>query len=229
MARDISGSLTVDPRIEQCGIKITNLRFELDDSDALGRYDLLIAMRVEGGVWPEGRFRLQEYSRDGLMVDESPLFPTTTLDPEVQHLMRPSFKEPGSNRFELIFEPEEVTPAWPAGPLSDSEWKPVPVQADVADERRLGVVLAGLAAEIRPHFDYANQMMVQVAGQVTSEGELPRGLSAQLVALDREGSVRGTCQVDLSRGPFDVRAFSEMLNVYNHHSVAAVQVRLFCD
>ena len=234
----MSGALELDPRLERWGLSVTTVRFvRVSDSVYNGKKcELTLGLRCESGQWPDANWQLHEYDDHGVLVATSYPQWQESLDKKVRHATELVYPTADTSRFEMVFnaysEPPELTEAGSEtdGPAvaAGHEWIELPVEVSGASEQRVGAKLVGVTAEMRPQ--YNNQLILQVGGHVQAAedgGDLPSGLMAEIAVVDDGAAVRSTMNVDLSRGPFDVRSFSETMTPYDHHHLRKVTARLF--
>jgi hypothetical protein len=225
VVRDWRSALEIDPDLEVRRVSVTAVRLtsrDQPDSDGDFRYEFAAALRRTGKTWPKGRYVLQAYDSDGLLIHRANYLELTkTLDKELRQLSG-SFYGPALTSAELIFEPEAMGTA--------DEWESVDVRVDEQGiAGALGIVMRGFKAEVHPDFEYSNLAIVRVTGQVVAESGLPmpRGLFLSITILGEDDSVLSTSQVDLSFGPTTSRAVDTQPKVYEHQVPACVSIEPF--
>lgn len=191
------------------------------DVDDDFRYEFAAALKRDGSKWPKGRFALQAYDSNGVLMSRvAHMELTKTLDKDVRQLSA-SFYCPALASAELLFEAE-------TGRNAD-EWESIDVRVQQGSAGALGLVLRGFKAEAHPDFEASNLVLVRVAGQIVAESglPLPRGLCLAITIVGGDESVLSSNNVDLSVGPSTFRAVEQHTKIYDHQDPAFVLIEPF--
>jgi hypothetical protein len=227
VTRDWKHTVTIDPTLEELGVEIQAMRYTGDDEPFDGdrfQYHFAAAVRKTGKRWPKGRYVIQTYDADSVLLDRCVLDVRRTLDEAVRQL-EDTLYGPAPARSELIFETERAIA------VDEDEWEPIEVETRDAEAELLGVKFAKFRAELREDFEYNNLTLIQVRGQVKPKGSLPFpiGLCAEITVFDAEDNVLSNGQFSLASGPSTRRTLDAVVKIYRHQEPTVVRIGVYTD